>query len=328
MGGRSVVDIASYTNEWTHGACAGMSNELYHSHGSVSLSKLKMAIESLQYYHGRYVSGEMPGKTSDALRKGSAQHAYTLEGVEAFNSEFVEVANLPFRVKEDKWNSIMAMNETLFSPQPIDSLKELMTWKKDEVMAYFGALPGREHITKEEAITIKKVDAAVKAHPLAAALLAKGIPEVSFRSKHSEQNGYSIQCRPDWLNTEGCKASELVPYIADLKTVDSLERWNKNYYDFGYWLQEAFYLETIEASVGHRAAQKLFFIVAETQWPYRVVVKEPDPEDNELALHMILSGFNALTKAYTSDVWRDAGWDQLQTQSLKPWARREIENSI
>jgi hypothetical protein len=322
------MTIPAYTDKFTHGCCSGMPNELYHAHSSVSLSKLKVANESLLHYHGRYVSGAAAHKSSDALRKGSAQHVYTLEGEDAFNAEFVVVPNLPYKKKEEKWDAILAMNATLFEPLPHNGLTHLLTGKKEDTLAFFAGLPGLQHITAKEFAVLKRVDIAVKAHPIAADLLSIGMAEVSFRSKHSKDHGYSIQCRPDWLNVLGCEASDGESYFTDLKTVASLDRWDKSYYDFGYWLQEPFYKETMAAATGKEIAKKLYFIVAEMEWPFRVVVRTTDPEHHALGLHLIQSGFAALTNAYRTNNWQTPGWDEVQDQTMKGWAIKEIEESI
>lgn len=326
MGRRGrVVEIHPYTPEFKTGACHGMPNAAYHAHSSISLSKLGVYLDSPLFFKGRYITGELPNEETDALRRGSAQHVYTLEGLEEFHREFAIVEDLPFRSKEEKAAAIDQLNSILTDPLSPGELSALVSMKKDDVLKLFLSRPGKSRIESSELETIRAVDRAVKAHPIASQLLSVGVPEVSFRSAFNDKAGFSIQCRTDWLNPYGCEISEGRPYMADLKTVKTLDRWDKNYFNFGYWLQWPFYRETMRAAVGEYPAERMYLIVAETDWPNRVVVRVPDPADDELAMREIARGFAGITRSIKSQDWNEPGWDQLQIQSLKGWAERTLD---
>lgn len=318
------MDLQICTPEFTAGACYGMPNDEYHSNKAISLSKLKLFLESPRLFQGKYITDEMPTVESDALRRGSAQHVYTLEGLDAFNGEFCVIGDLPFRSKDDKAASICYLNDILDDPLPQDKLADLIKMKKDEVFGFFSSLPGKTRVTRDELDTIRKVDKAVKAHPIARDLLAMGIPEVSFRSEYNKSAGFAIQCRTDWLNVLGCETSEGEGYLVDLKTVASMDRWDKNYFNLGYWMQWPFYCETMKAAVGEYPAKRMYYIVAETSWPHRVIVRMPNPDERDMAMSEIERGFQGLTHSIQHDDWNEPGWDQLQIQTLDGWAERVV----
>lgn len=322
------MDIPKYTPDFTHGCCIGMPNGTYHANKAVSLSKLKVFLNSRRHYEGQYLTGEHDRPESDALRKGSAQHAYTLEGGDAFNADFAVVGELGFKNGEEKWESIKRLNSILIEPLDHSALEPLQKFKKDDIIAFFVDMPGKSRVTQDEADTILSVDEAVKAHPIASQLLAAGYAEVSFRSLVSEKLGYAVQCRTDWFNPDGCTASDGLPYFADLKTVASLDRWDKAWYDFGYHLQWPFYREVQKVSCGKIVAERCYFIVAETQWPFRVIVRTPNEQDWDHDMMQVERGILGMAQAFKDKDFNDPHWDKTQVQSpLKPWQRHEIENA-
>ena len=306
------------------GACVGMPNAVYHSNPAISLSKIKVFLESPEIFEGQYLTGELERRESDALRRGSAQHVFTLEGEQTFAKEFAVLPELNWRSKADKLESACLLNSNLYEPLPESSIEPLASGKRDDILAFFSDQAGPSYVTNEEIETVRAVDAAIKAHPLAAALLAQGTAEVSFRSAVGKL-GFAVQCRTDWLNEDGCTASDDEPYMLDLKTVASLDRWDKNFQDLGYWMQWPFYCKTMEAAFGQLVAQRGYFVVAETQWPYRVRVCQPDPEDWGYAMSEIERGFNGIARCLKTGIWKSPDWDKLQIQGLPGWARHRIE---
>ena len=114
----------------------------------------------------------------------------------------------------------------------------------------------------------------VQLHPLASQLLAAGKPELTWRVQPS--GSLSLQCRTDWFNPAGCELSGGRPYVADLKTVESLDsdafrNFERACFSFGYHRQAGFYLPLITEITGGPVFD-FFFIAVEKAEPYGVAV--------------------------------------------------------
>ena len=318
-------DIPQYGPNFTAGVCTGMPNVAYHADPAVSLSKLKVYLDNPLEYWGKFVSGESSGIEKDPFRIGSANHCYLLEGEDAFWRQFAVVEDLKFIGKENKERAVRALNSTLLNPLPEERILPVATLSKDSILEFFEGHPGKTRITDSELSEVRAVTEAVRAHPLASRLLSSGLPEVTFRSSPSPTLGFAVQCRPDWLSTQGCDVSEGEPFIADLKTVESLDRWQRNWDSLLYALQWPFYCEVMKAAVGERIATRCYFIVAEKQWPNRVRVMPPDPDEWGSAMAAIDRGFRGIAYSMKTGQWEEPGWDKLQVQSSSRWVLRKLE---
>ena len=111
-------------------------------------------------------------------------------------------------------------------------------------------------------------------HPLASQLLAAGKPELSWRVQPS--GSLALQCRTDWFNPAGCELSGGRPYVADLKTVESLDsdafrNFERACFSFGYHRQAGFYLPLITEIIGSPVFDFLFIVVEKAE-PYGCAV--------------------------------------------------------
>jgi len=88
--------------------------------------------------------------------------------------------------------------------------------------------------------------------------------------------GMALQCRTDWFNPAGCELSSGRPYVADLKTVESLDadafrNFERACFNFGYHRQAGFYLPLITEILGGPVFD-FYFIAVEKCEPYGVAV--------------------------------------------------------
>jgi hypothetical protein len=86
----------------------------------------------------------------------------------------------------------------------------------------------------------------------------------------------ALQCRTDWFNPAGCELSGGRPYVADLKTVESLDadafrNFERACFNFGYHRQAGFYLPLITEILGSPVFD-FYFIVVEKAEPYGTAV--------------------------------------------------------
>lgn len=221
-------------------------NAQYHANPAVSHSKLEVFRRRPRLYQMRYVTKELPApEPTAAFRIGSATHCAVLEP-EKFPTLYAQrPEGIDRRTKEGRaaWESFTAQNV------------------------------GKEFIDGEEWAQICAMMNAVRCNPLAGQLLAQGTPELSWRV---ETGALPLQCRTDWFNPKGCELSAGRPYVADLKTIESLDAdafrsFEKACFSWGYHRQAGFYLPLITEIIGAPVTD-FFFVAVEKQAPFGVAV--------------------------------------------------------
>ena len=222
-------------------------NEQYHSNDAISHSKLELFRRRPISYYRRFVGKTLARpEATEAFRIGSAAHCAVLE--------------------PDTFYARYAMR-----PEGIDR----RTKDGKAAFAQFEAEnAGKVVIGSDELGDVREMAAAVAHHPLASQLLAAGKPELSWRVE--PKGGLALQCRTDWFNPAGCELSGGRPYVADLKTVESLDsdafrNFERACFSFGYHRQAGFYLPLITEIIGSPVFD-FFFIAVEKAEPYGCAV--------------------------------------------------------
>lgn len=217
----------------------------YHANSAVSHSKLETFRRRPALYYRKYVTKQIPPEEpGTAFRIGSAAHCSILEPLEMAHRYAIRPEGIDRRTKDGRaqWAIFEAENE------------------------------GRTIIDTDEAAQILNMTDAVRQHDLAAQLLAHGQPELTWRTGGS----FALQCRTDWFNPNGCELSHGRPYIADVKTVESLDdssfaNFERAVFRYGYHRQVGFYLPLVTELLG-KPVFNFFFIVVEKCEPYGVAV--------------------------------------------------------
>ncbi|MGN7133407.1 PD-(D/E)XK nuclease-like domain-containing protein [Rhodococcoides corynebacterioides] len=146
---------------------------------------------------------------------------------------------------------------------------------------------GRIPLKSSDYAKASAMAAAVRAHPIAAALLADGTPELSLYHR-DPATGVMLRARPDWTTTLGGRAA-----MVDLKTsADASPRgFAKSVDNFGYWQQQPWYVDAGAATGLTDPDCNFFFVVVDKNPPHLVTVHELDPayvqlgrERNRLAI--------------------------------------------
>lgn len=223
------------------------SNADYHANPAISHSKLEVFRQRPALFKRRYIDQAIEAESSDALTFGSALHCAVLEPALFGESYVVQPAEIKQR-RGKAWAEFEAS-----VPAGVDILRPA------------------------EMELIDTLVAQVAGNGAAMDLIgSKGaLVESSFRTEGSEW-GVAMQCRPDVYNPSGCEFSAMVPYLADVKTVESFDRFGKQFYDLGYFRQSPFYRGVIERVRGAVVPQRFFYIVVEKQEPHGVTVLEVD----------------------------------------------------
>lgn len=222
-------------------------NEQYHANDAISHSKLELFRRRPISYYRRFVGKTLARpEATEAFRIGSAAHCAVLEP-DAF---WVRYA---------------------LRPEGIDRRTKA---GKEEFARFESENIGKTVIDQGEAGSVREMAVAVQNHPLASQLLAAGSPELSWRV--APAGGMALQCRTDWFNPAGCELSGGRPYVADLKTVESLDsdafrNFERACFSFGYHRQAGFYLPLITEILGSPVFD-FFFIAVEKVEPFGVAV--------------------------------------------------------
>jgi len=222
-------------------------NEVYHAHSAISHSKLELFRRRPISYYRRFVAKTVARpEPTEAFRLGSAAHCAVLEPATFWDRYALRPDGIDRRTKDGK----IAFAE------------------------FESANAGKTIITQDEAGSVQEMTAAVLLHPIASQLLASGKPELSWRV--SPVNSLALQCRTDWFNPLGRELTGGRPYVADLKTVESLDadafrNFERASFNFGYHRQAGFYLPLITEILGSPVFD-FYFIAVEKIEPYGVAV--------------------------------------------------------
>jgi len=252
-------------------------NQAYHANEAVSHSKLEVFRRRPRLYQMRYVTRELPApEPTAALRLGSATHCAVLEP-EKFPTLYAQrPEGIDRRTKEGKaaWESFTQQHA------------------------------GKDFLDAEEWQQVTTMANAVRGNSLAAQLLAQGKPELSWRV---ETGALPLQCRTDWFSPEGCELSGGRPYVADLKTIDSLDAsafrsFERACFGFGYHRQAGFYLPLITEILGGPVFD-FFFIAIEKEPPYGVAIFRLNDDAVAIGQDETLADLRRLKVCRETDIW-------------------------
>lgn len=182
------------------------------------------------------LKGLIPSSSSVAYDFGRAFHCYLLEGITEFHNRY-EVAEGPINPKTQ-------------SPYGKDT-KAYTTWY-EEITA-----SGKSIVSGDELQQIQMMAESVN-ETAARELLAYGLPEVTIRG---QMYGVACQSRLDWLSTD-------TGVLVDLKTTESLERFEKDFWKFRYNRQMAFYRGMVEGLLLPCPIQ-VYMLAVEKKEPFR-----------------------------------------------------------
>lgn len=174
-----------------------------------------------------------------------------------------------------------------------------------------------------EVAKARAMAAKVREHPLAAALLADGTPELSGYW-HDSETGVRLRFRPDWLPNPG--RGRLI--VVDYKTATSAHpgHFARAAADYGYHQQIPWYLDGLAAcDISNDAA--FVFIVQSKSPPYPVSVIELKPDDIELGRRRNRKAIDLYAQCVATDHWPDYG-QGVHSVSLPSYAVYQQEGDL
>ena len=304
------------------GAIINEPNLEYHKHLAISSTQIK-DIERPKLFEQKHVTKVIPREYKKHFDIGDATHKLILEGQEAYDAHVCISKDLNFVGKDNKLYAVQALNSNLFNPLDEDEIAEIAKMKKDDIYELFSKHPGKLAIEKSEDDLIKRMCESVYNCEDAATLLNVGDPEMVFRTPELTC-GFQIQAKTDWINF-GRDYTE-PSYIADLKTVDNIEKFYKDIEKLKYYYSAGYYLECVRL-ITDVIIDDFFWIVVEKKPPYETVVFKLSVKDRNLAVREVESDLDTLQDYMTNGFPRlcDAGIQEIE---LKHWAHNEVNKKI
>lgn len=284
------------------GMYSGIPDEVYHAdRGSLSSSGARALLAPSCpeiFYHQR----QQPPEPKPQYDFGHVAHKFVLgEG-----SEIAELDPAIHGLNKDGSPSKAPTNTAMWQ-EAVQEARER------------GQIP--MHIA--EVAKAKAMAAKVREHPLAAALLADGTPELSGYW-HDPETGVRLRFRPDWLPNPG--RGRLI--VVDYKTATSAHpgHFAKAAADYGYHQQVPWYLDGLAAcDISNDAA--FVFIVQSKSPPYPVSVIELKPDDIELGRRRNRKAIDLYAQCVAADHWPDYG-QGVHSVSLPSYAVYQQEGDL
>lgn len=230
-------------------------------------------------YHAA-VTGQSKDKDSNAYRFGRAVHKICLEGIPAFNKSF-RIGG-PVNPKTGRCFGV-------------DS-QAYAAWLDEN------ALDRNRVITEEEGDVLVAMANATARHPLAAAILDYGWPELVVRA---DLHGVPCQVRLDWLTHDEAGGWLLV----DLKTTEDITFFQSDAYRYGYPHQFAFYRDVCQAATGKPFAVSV--LAVEKKEPFRVGVWTIPPEVLDLHSEKNKAALEWFKRCQLADEW-PTGYEEIR----------------
>lgn len=266
-----------------------LSNEEYHSSVGISKSGLTEILRSPAHYWEKYLNPDRePKGSTPAMFFGSAVHKMVLEPEEFLHEYTVipsEIASLNKNTKKYKEFVAEIAERGKLGLQPDD----------------FGLICG--------------IDSALKNHPYASGLLTGGLPEKSFFWTDKE-TGVLCKCRPDYWIEGMC--------LPDLKTTADArpQEFTKSCANFGYYMQEAFYTDGVEAVTGERLPMP--FVAVEKEPPFSVGLYKLDEDDVAYGRRRYRKALRIYAECLERDKWPGLP-EEIQTIFLPAWSKKDDE---
>jgi hypothetical protein len=208
-----------------------------------------------------------------------------------------------------------AQTELVADPYRASRSKEAIAWRTEQAVAgriVLALADDTDPWSPSPWVAARSAVGAVRAHPMARALLDTGRAEVSG---YWTDPDYGILCRirPDWLD-------EAHQVVVDLKTTRDagMDAFARSAIEYRYHVQAAYYVDGLTACGWQ--PQAFLFVVVETVPPYGVALYRVTDEDLELGRTIYRADLRTYHACLRDDSW-PAYPEDIRDLELPPWAR-------
>jgi len=270
---------------FTPGIYPDLSNEVYHQQKDALSSSGARLLLSKSPLH--FKVRQEKSETNEAFEIGTLTHSLVLENDES-GAEVLDFADWRTKAAKEAAAAARAAGKIPVLPKQWDEIRAMRD--------------------------------AVWANEDAALLLSGGKAEQSVFWQH--ETGAMLRCRPDYY----VPYSPIGPICIDLKTSVSADprKFDSSASDYGYFQQQAWYEDGIEALTGTRPT--FAFIVVEKGDVPAVSLPELDSEDVDLARAHNQRAIDLWNKCRAADEW--PGYAPVPPVRMKPWTRTNIEREL
>jgi hypothetical protein len=219
-------------------------------------------------------------------------------------------------------------------PEHYHMLPEGFAWNKTKVMpeAIAEAAAARDAglclIKFDDAETVERVVAALRANPLAVAALTNGVTEETL-AWQDEETGVWLRARPDFRSNTIVTGGP-VRLDVDLKFMAPTHcppaAFQRAIANFGFHQSAAFYADGLKATHGHAPTNRLH-IVVEKDAPWSVSLYELPEEDLTRGRFLNRRAIRLFAECLSADRW-PAYSDEPSLCGLAGWARKQIDDSF
>ena len=246
----------------------------------------------------KYISKEAPDSfTSDAKEFGEFFHALALEGETVADARF---SVLPDDAPDRPTKAML--NAAKPSEQSIARVRWWADWDK--------ANAGKKVISKADSELAWKMVESIRAKPKLRALFDHGKPEVVARHQMA---AFTIQSRLDWFDEALDEWQR--PLIVDVKTIDSLANFEKQFFKYGYYRQAAFYQLVVYETMKLQGAYPRFkFVVVEKSEPFQSLVYVPGETSLDIGRKEVLADLTRIKGCYDSGIWPGTPDEELPVE--------------
>ena len=185
---------------------------------------------------------------------------------------------------------------------------------KEAWESFIALAGGREVISRDEALELEAIAAAVRAHPSAAALLDGDVSVEDSVYWTDEETGIACRARPDLIRCDGI--------VVDLKTTQdaSAGSFARDAAKYRYHVQAAFYLDGLRAN--GVAVDSFAFVAVEKSSPFLVQCFVADDDFVTAGRAAYRRDLELYKRCLTSGDWPGYA-ETIQPLSLPAWAGRE-----
>lgn len=245
-------------------------------------------------YFKKYIEKSVPAHTdSPAMAFGRLFHCLALEGEAEVEKRFV------------------------VAPQGIDRRTKQ---GKADWETFLQSSAGKQAITQDDIDLAWKMVRSIRAKPSAVKLLARGRPEVTFRAQLPK---FAVQARVDWYDGEDAAG----PLCVNVKTVETLEDFDKQYQSLNYYRGDAFYrLVVAKVLKVEPFVPQMVNLVVEKCEPFDCAIRVPDAEALDIGTREVMQNLCAIEACYASGNWPGEP-DEWRTVSLPQWMARKAQEA-
>lgn len=282
-------------------------DDVYHANQAISKSKLCDFLDSPEFFRQKHILKMVGDEDTQAKSDGRAFHHLMRFGTKRFNADYPVEPDFGHCRKTDSTSSEQAKENKL---------------KRDLWRSENGACI--ETIDAEKNAMFIAMHQSVCEHPAALDLISDGRHEETWRITPAHLP-FTVQCRPDLFNPNGCKTSGGKPYIADFKSIANISRgedpkflWEREFTQRRYFIQDPFYQSVLGLLGAPVDDMEFYFIVTEKNHPHATAVFTASEEARGTGRKIIRTAITQLAECLSSGIWPSTP-RTVQTCSIPEW---------